>query len=137
VLTLSVLQGLSVLVAVAAVYLWAVLGDRDDATVRSITFATLVLSNLLLIVVNRSWRLPVWRLVVERRNPTLKWIVALGAGLLGLLLGVPGLRHVFGLGPVRLLDLAVAVAAAVLGVVWFEVYKVRRGDLSGRLSRSG
>ena len=136
VLTLSVLQGLSVLVAVAGVFLWAVFGDRDDATVRSITFATLVLSNLLLIVVNRSWRLPVWRLVVERRNPTLKWIVALGTGVLGLLLGVPGLRHVFGLGPVRLLDLAVAAAAAALGVVWFEAYKVLGNRSSGRLSRS-
>jgi Ca2+-transporting ATPase len=136
VLTLSVLQGLSVLAAVAGVFLWAVLGDRDDATVRSITFATLVLSNLLLIVVNRSWRLPVWRLVVERRNPTLKWIVALGVGLLALLLGVPGLRHVFGLGPVRLLDLAVAAAAAALGVLWFEAYKVLGNRSSGRLSRS-
>jgi Ca2+-transporting ATPase len=119
------------------VFLWAVLGDRDDATVRSITFATLVLSNLLLIVVNRSWRLPVWRLVVERRNPTLKWIIALGTGLLGLLLGVPGLRHLFGLGPVRPLDVLVAAGAAMLGLLWFEAYKVLGNRSSGPLSRSG
>jgi hypothetical protein len=46
------------------------------------------------------------------------------------------LRHVFGLGPVRLLDLAVAAAAAALGVLWFEAYKVLGNRSSGRLSRS-
>jgi Ca2+-transporting ATPase len=137
VLTVSVLQGLSVLAAVTGVYLWAVLGHRPDAAVRSVTFATLVLSNLLLIVVNRSWRLPIWRLVVERRNPTLKWIVALGVGLLGLLLGVPWLRDAFALGPVRPVDLVVAAGAAALGVTWFEGYKALGTRPSGRLSRSG
>ena len=39
------------------VYLWAVLGDRPDDVVRSLTFATLVVGNLALILVNRSWRL--------------------------------------------------------------------------------
>jgi Ca2+-transporting ATPase len=135
VLVLSVLQGLSVLAAVVGVYLWAVAGERADASVRSVTFATLVLSNLLLIVVNRSWRLPVWRLVVERRNPTVRWILVLGAGLLGSLLMVPWLRTLFSLGPLRWVDLVVAAAAAVLGVLWFEVYKVLRHRGSVQMSR--
>ena len=124
VLTIAVLQGLSVLAAVVGVYLWSVLGDRSDDSVRSITFATLVLSNLGLILVNRSWRLSIWRTFVERRNPTLKWILAGALGLLGLVLSVHGLRNAFSLGGVSFADGLVAFMASVAGVAWFEVYKV-------------
>jgi P-type Ca2+ transporter type 2C len=130
-LLLSVLQGLSVLAAVGAVYAWAAVRNLPDTTVRSITFAALVLSNLGLILVNRSWRLPVWRAVVERRNPTLKWIMSVAVGLLVLLLTVPGLRNAFSLGTVSWAQAGVATVAAVAGVAWFEFYKLwlvrRRG----------
>lgn len=125
VLLVAVVQGLSVLAAVVAVYVWAVAGDRPDDTVRSITFATLVLSNLGLILVNRSWRLPVWQTVVERRNPTLRWILTITVVLLALMLSVPGLRRAFDFGAISLTDAVVVPVAAGLGVVWFELYKMR------------
>ena len=52
--TLAGLQGLSVLVSVFAVYLWATTANRPDDSVRSVSFAALVVSNLCLILVNRS-----------------------------------------------------------------------------------
>lgn len=117
------LQGLSVLAAVLAVYLWTVLGDRLDGVVRSVTFTTLVVGNLSLILVNRSWRLAIWQTFRERRNPTLKWILPLTATLLVVFLTVPGLRTAFNFGPMEPLDWVVAVVAGFLGVIWFEVYK--------------
>jgi Ca2+-transporting ATPase len=123
-LVIAAVQGLSALLAVLAVYLWCVLADRPADVVRSVTFATLVVGNLALILVNRSWRLPIWRSFAERRNPTVKWILGGAGGLLVLLLTVPGLRHAFALGPVEPLDWVVAVMAGFLGVVWFEVYKL-------------
>ncbi len=135
VLTIAVVQGLSVLAAVVAVYLWSVLGDRPDDSVRSITFATLVLSNLGLILVNRSWRLSIWRTFVERRNPTLKWILASALVLLTLVLTVRGLRNAFSLGSLSFADALVSFVASLAGVAWFEVYKVlmaRRGLGQGR-----
>ena len=64
-------------------------GDRPDDVVRSITFATLVVGNLALILVNRSWRLSIWQSFRERRNPTLKWILGIAATVLVLVLSVP------------------------------------------------
>ncbi|WP_448006745.1 cation-translocating P-type ATPase [Agromyces bauzanensis] len=124
VLTIAALQGASALAAVLAVYLWAVLGDRPDDVVRSVTFATLVVGNLALILVNRSWRLPVWRTFRERRNRALKWILIGASALLAALLLVPALRDAFGLGPIGPLDWLVAIVAGFAGVAWFEVYKV-------------
>ncbi len=125
VLTIAALQGLSMLAAVLGVYLWAVLGDQPDDVARSVTFAALVVGNLALILVNRSWRLSVWRSLRERRNPTVTWILAGAGALLVLLLTGPGLRRAFGFGPMGPAQWLVALAAGVAGVAWFEVYKVR------------
>jgi Ca2+-transporting ATPase len=124
VLAIAVLQGLSVFAATVAVYLWSVFGNYSDDMVRSVTFATLVIGNVALILVNRSWRLSIWQTFQQRRNPALKWIL-LGAGvLLVTILTVPGLRHAFNFGPLPLTGWAVAAAAGLLGVAWFEIYKL-------------
>ncbi len=125
VLTIAALQGLSVLLAVLAVYLWAVLGDRPDEVVRSVTFATLVVGNLALILVNRSWRLSIWQAIRQRKNRTLKWILGLAGAWLVVLLSVRRLRTAFNFGPMRPVDWLVAVVAGFIGVAWFEVYKAR------------
>ena len=126
VLTIAALQGLSVLLAVLGVYLWAVLGDRPDDVVRSVTFAALVVGNLALILVNRSWRLSIWQTFRQRRNRTLKWILSLAGAWLVVLLSVRRLRVAFNFGPVRPIDWLVAVGAGFIGVAWFEVYKARQ-----------
>jgi Ca2+-transporting ATPase len=124
-LTIAGLQGLSVLVTVLTVYLWLVLSERPDDVVRSVTFATLVVGNLALILVNRSWRLSIWQSVRQRKNAALKWILIGAVALLVLLLTVPTLRDAFSFGAMRPSDWIVAVAAGFAGVAWFEAYKVR------------
>jgi Ca2+-transporting ATPase len=126
VLGLSLLQGLGVLVAVASVFLWAVSSGRPDAEVRSVTFASMVVAILALILVNRSWRLPVWRTLAERHNKTLLWIVAAAGALLVALLVVPWLRDAFDLGPLDPADWVIVLGTGFAGVIWFEVYKVLR-----------
>lgn len=123
VLTIAALQGLSVLMATLGVYLWAVLNDRPDNVTRSVTFVALVVGNLALILVNRSWRLPIWRTFRERRNRVLKWILGATPSLLIVVLTLPGPRRAFNFGPITSRDWLIAVAAGCIGVVWFEIYK--------------
>lgn len=112
------------LLAVLGVYLWTVLDGRPGNVTRSVTFATLVIGNLALILVNRSWRLSAWQALRQRANPTLKWILAAAAILLVLFLTVPALRDAFGFGAMTPGDWLIALAAGVIGVAWFEAYKV-------------
>jgi Ca2+-transporting ATPase len=123
VLEIAVLQGVSMLVGVLGVYLWTVVAGRPDAVVRSATFATLVIGNLALILVNRSWRLSILQSLRRRRNPTLKWNLATASVLLVVLLNVSALRDTFAFGPMRLSEWAVALVAGLAGVAWFEAYK--------------
>jgi Ca2+-transporting ATPase len=124
VLGVAVLQGIIALVAVVAVYLWGIRQGLADDVIRSMSFATLVLSNLGLILVNRSWRLNVWRTFAERRNPALRWILGLTMVVLAAVLWVPWLRRVFGFGAISVGQAALAAVAAVAGVSWFEVRKM-------------
>ena len=124
VLTIAALQGVSVLAAVFGVYLWAVLTDRPDDVVRSLTFATLVIGNLALILVNRSWRLSMVGALMQRRNRTLGWILGVASLCLILLLTVPALRQVFRFGPISANDALIVVVAGFVGVLWFEIYKM-------------
>ncbi len=123
VLAIAFLQGASVLAAVFGVYLWSILTHHPDTVVRSLTFATLVIGNLALILVNRSWRLSIWQSLKERKNATLGWILGVAGILLTLLLTLPGLRTAFHFGAISWTDALIALAAGFIGVVWFEVYK--------------
>ena len=125
VLTIAALQGVSVLLAAFGVYLWAVLSGRPDDVVRSITFIALLAGNLALILVNRSWRLPVWQSFRQRKNPTLKWILGAAAVLLLLVMTVPVLRGAFSFGPVTPPEWIAGLVAGLAGVAWFEAYKTR------------
>ena len=94
-----------------------------DNGVRSVTFAALIVGNLALILASRSWRLPVWQTFRQRRNRTLKWILAAAAVLLIAILTVPWLRDAFGFGAMRPADWLAALGAGFLGVAWFGAYK--------------
>lgn len=128
VLTIAFLQGASTLVAVFGVYIWGILTHRSDDVVRSLTFVTLVVGNLALILINRSWRLSIWRSFRERTNRTLPWMFGITCALLLALLTVPAARNAFHFGQISLPESLIALAAGFAGVAWFEAYKAISGS---------
>ena len=123
-LMMAALQGLSVLASSFAVYIWAMATDHDDETIRSIVFLSLVASNIGLILINRSWRLGVFRTFRHRHNPALPWLLFTVFAVTTLVLAVGPVRSTLDFGPISFGDAIVAVAAAMTGLVWFEVAKV-------------
>ena len=122
-------QGLSVFLAALAVYFWALTTGLNDDVVRSMTFATLLLSNVGLILINRSTHLTALTTVRMRRNPAVVWIVSFALVMLVLLLEVPLLRQAFNFGALTLGQLTTVLAASVAGLAWFEIRK----SLSARM----
>jgi Ca2+-transporting ATPase len=123
-ITIAVLQGVVVFVTVVGVYGWAVWSGKPDGEIRSLTFATLVLANLGLIMVNRSWRLSILGTIRERKNPAVKWIFGVTLSILSLLIFVPPVRSAFDFGEIQVRDIAIPLLAAVASILWFEGYKV-------------
>ena len=123
VLAIALTQGLSSFVAVAIVYFWAIQSGHSEAETRTLTFLTLIIGNVLLILSNRSWHLSIVAALIRRKNQTLIWLIV-GVGiLLGALLNIPVLRDAFGLAAVMPWEFALAAGAAGLGISWFELYK--------------
>ena len=120
----AVLQGLSVLGVCLGVFLVARVDHSADAA-RALTFATLVVAFVVIILVNRSWtRSAVAMLRVP--NAALRW-VALGAGLaLTAVLLVPFGQHLFHFAPLHPRDLIMSLGVGLVCVLWFEVVKFRK-----------
>jgi len=125
-LVLSLLQGASVLIAVLVVYAVTWRDTENESEARGLTFTTLVVANLLLILVNRSWSRSVITTLRIKNVPF--GVVVLGALiLLALTLYLPWLRDLFKLESPTLAQLAFCFGVSIAGVLWFEVYKLAAG----------
>lgn len=121
-IALSLLQGTVAFATVAGVYLWARSRGMSETDVRGMAFTTLVMANLALIFVNRSWTRTILG-SLRRPNAALWWVVAGTMGVLALLLFVPGVRELFRMSVLQVGPVLLAVAAGLTNVAWFEAYK--------------
>jgi len=121
---LSVLQGLSVLLMVALMYGYVLLQGAGETEARAMAFTTIVFGNLGLILANRS-RTGLITHTLRRPNRALWWVVGGTLAGVALVLYVPYLRDLFRFAPLHGEDLAICFAAALAGLVWFELYKLR------------
>ncbi len=122
---LALLQGVWVLLIVLAVFAVSYHRGLGEADARTLTFVTLVLANLGLILTNRSWsRTIVSSIRVPNRS---LWYVVVGAlAFLALALYVPFLRGLFKFSTLHPTDLLICVLGGVVSIGWFEVYKFVR-----------
>ena len=118
----SILQGLSVLCVVLAVFAVAYYSGRTDEEARALAFATLVLGNLALIFTNRSWSRTIVG-TLRSANPALWWVVGGTVAFLGLVISMPFSRELFRFSALHLGDWAVCFVAALCSILWFEVLK--------------
>jgi Ca2+-transporting ATPase len=123
-LTIALLQGSSILAVCVGVFLLA-RRDHSAEAARALTFATLVVAFVVVILVNRSWtRSAVAMLKVP--NPALRWVLLGAVALLTLSLAVPWMQRMFHFAPLEASDLALSLGAGFFCVLWFEVVKVVR-----------
>jgi Ca2+-transporting ATPase len=119
---LSILQGTSVLAITLGVFAVARnLGSSDDNS-RALTFTTLVLANLGLILTNRSWTRTIIS-TLKRPNRALWWVLGGAVAFLAVALYVPFFRGLFRFESLHPIDLAVCLGGGVASVLWFEILK--------------
>jgi Ca2+-transporting ATPase len=94
----------------------------EDET-RAVAFATLVLSIVVLILVNRSYSSSL-RLAIARPNRTLAYVLATVAAMLALTMIWPVARDLFHFGRLALTD-AVLIAGAGFGL-WIVLETTKR-----------
>jgi Ca2+-transporting ATPase len=121
-LSLSVFQGLMITLVCLGFGFFLMDSGHSEATVRTLIFTTLVLSNIFLTLVNRSFYYSFFRTVVYP-NKLIPLILGISLLLLVLILTIPGIMNVFDFEAVSLSMIFLSLGAAFVGVFWIEVWK--------------
>jgi len=122
----SLLQGLSVLVIVAAVFVIALLRGQGEQDARALCFTTLIIANIGLILTNRSWTRTILS-TLRSQNTALWWVLGGAMSFLVMVLYIPFLRVLFRFSTLHLDDLIICLAAGVISILWFEGFKAING----------
>jgi Ca2+-transporting ATPase len=115
-LLLGLVQGIGVLAVSVALFGWA-LAAHGEPVARALAFATMVLGNLGLILLNRAGARPLLATLRLKNHPQI-WVTVGAIAFLVLALSVPSVRELFGFATPHpeLLALSVAGALVSLGV---------------------
>ena len=120
---LALLQGLGSLAIVLVIFGIAIYRKQGELDARTLTFTTLILANLCLILSERSSsRLSLK--VLKSPNAALWWVIGGGLVFLVLVLYVPFLRNLFSFSFLHLIDLAICFAGGAVSLLWFESLKL-------------
>ncbi|MDD1667481.1 MAG: cation-translocating P-type ATPase, partial [Methanomicrobiales archaeon] len=120
---LALAQGFGVLGVVLAVYLVAMSRGLAVNQIRTLTFVTIVIANLALIAVNRSWTESIAR-TLRSPNRAFWWVIGGTLFFLAIAVGLPAAREIFQFAPVSPWSLLACIIAGASSVLWFEVYKL-------------
>ena len=115
----SLFQGLTVLCAAGTVVLLASWGGLPETEIRALAFVAIVIGNVVLILVNRSFSTSLWH-ALSGGNPTLWAVLAVDGALLGIILAWPVTRELFRFGPIHADDIAFAISGALAALVLLE-----------------
>jgi Ca2+-transporting ATPase len=127
----SVLQGAGVLVTSVLVLGVALYRGDGEAAARTLTFATLVIGMVGLILVNRSSSRTILD-TLRSPNPAFWWVIGGALGFLVVALYVPYLREVFRFATPHPNDLAIVLGAGILSILSLEFIKLARSKIAER-----
>ena len=125
-LSISILQGVSVLVIVLFLFAFFYYRGYGEGTIRAMTFTTLIIANLGLILTNRSWSRTIFQ-TIRVPNRALWLLLASVPVFLGLVLYVPFLKGLFLFEQLKPIDVAACFIAGFVSIAWFEVLKYLQG----------
>ncbi|BAP32102.1 4-hydroxythreonine-4-phosphate dehydrogenase [Chryseobacterium sp. StRB126] len=122
-LTISIIQGLVITAGILWLYQYSVSHGNDEAKTRALVFATLIFSNILLSLVNRSFYYSMLE-SFKNRNILLVGISVLVVLLLLIILYVAPVSGFFSVTALSIKELGLALFTASVSVLWFEIYKL-------------
>ena len=118
----SVLQGGFAFCLVGAIFVVTLQRGMPEDEARALTFFSLLLSIVSLILVNRSFSTSLIA-AFRRPNPALAWILLAITVIMGLSLLWPTASALFRFGPLHVNDLALTLAVGIVVLIVLEILK--------------
>jgi P-type Ca2+ transporter type 2C len=128
-LSVSIVQGLVITAGALLVYQFAVAQGYSEARTRTMIFTVLIMANIVLTLVNRSFYYSILT-TLRYKNNSVAFIILLTLGLLALLLYVKPFTVFFNFETLTAMQFLLCCLVGVASVIWFEVVKaLRRRDV--------
>jgi Ca2+-transporting ATPase len=121
----SLFAGFICLMAIVLVFGFSFYHGYGEAEVRTLTFATLVIAMVGLILVNRSRSQNFWR-ALRVRNRAVWWVVGGALSFLAGVIYIPQAREIFRFAELQWSDLMTTIGAGGLAVLCLEIAKLSR-----------
>ena len=118
----SCMQGVGILIISLLIYFIGLKIGHSEKSVRTLTFVTLIVSNIAVILSNRSWTSGIFT-ILRTPNKAVTWIVSGAVIFLILILNIPFLLNLFQFEKIGYLELIVCTVAGFSSIIWFEIYK--------------
>jgi len=119
----SCLQGVGILLATLAVYFLSRYWGYDAKEMRAMSFTTLIVANIAVILTNRSWTDNIFR-IIATPNKAVLWVAGGAVFFLTLILNIPFFLDLFQFHQLSSINILLCSAAGISTIVWFEIYKL-------------
>lgn len=121
-LFISIIQGLMITVGTLVVYQIAVHNSYNLALTRTMVFTVLIVANIFLTLINRSFYYSLLSTLKYKNNLVLL-IISITISLLALILYVKPLSNFFEFETLTFPNLSICIGIGFISVIWFEVLK--------------
>ncbi len=118
----SCLQGIGILIICLLMYFIGSRMGYSEKAVRTLTFVTLIVSNIAVILSNRSWTSGILKILLTP-NKAVMWIIGGAVIFLILILQIPFLLDLFQFEKIGYLELIACTIGGFFSITWFEIYK--------------
>jgi len=122
-LSTSILQGLIISAGTLFVYQYAVQNGYTEALTRTMTFTVLIVANIFLTLINRSFYYSIWT-TLQYKNNLVGWIITITISMLAIMLFVKPISSFFEFEFIHLNQLLFCILIGFLSVIWYEFVKL-------------
>jgi Ca2+-transporting ATPase len=122
-LSISIIQGLVITAGTLFVYQYSVMNTYSEALTRTMTFTVLIIANIFLTLINRSFYYSILSTLKYKNNMVLL-IIFITITIVGLILYVKPLTIFFEFETLNFVQLLTCIAIGFISVIWFEMVKL-------------
>jgi P-type Ca2+ transporter type 2C len=134
-LSVSIIQGLVITAGALFAYQYSVNQGNDEAVTRAMTFTVLIVANIFLTLINRSFYYSILTTLKYKNNLVLL-IIFITVAIVSLLLFVRPLAAFFEFGTLNAPQVLICIGIGFLSVIWFEMVKLAK-RIKGNDDRQG
>ena len=120
---ISIIQGLVITLGLLFIYQYAIGENMSENGTRTLIFLTLITSNIVLTLANRSFYYSIFK-TIQYKNNLVGLIIGITILLTGLLLFIPAFSNFFLFEMVSGSQIGLCVLVGSISVLWVEIYKV-------------